>query len=150
LGIRYFEDYRKGEENRTPGRTVGEGDIINFAGITGDWAQLHTNEEYARGTRFGQRIAHGALVFAISTGLAVRSGVLDEASFVAFYGVDCLRFTSPVFIGDTLEGTITVQEKEERGSNGIVALEVRMSNQRRQDVLVYAMKVLVKKNERGD
>jgi acyl dehydratase len=146
MRVRYFEDYDG--EILTPGRTIESADIINFAGFTGDWAQMHTNAEYAQKGVFGRRIAHGALTFSISTGLLVRGGVLEETTFIAFYGIDKLRFVKPVFIDDTIYCSCRVLEKIEKGKNGVVAIEVRVINQKAEDVLVYDMKVMVKK--KGD
>lgn len=144
MKVRYFEDYDE-KEIITPGRTIGEVDIINFAGLSGDWAQMHTNAEYASVGVFGQRIAHGALTFSVSTGLIVRAGVIDEESFIAFYGVDNLRFLSPVLIGDTIHCKCQVIEKNEKEKSGVVSMEIRTLNQRGQDVLIYTMKIAVKK-----
>ena len=66
---KYFEDFEIGDEAKTAGRTITETDIVNFAGITGDWNEIHTNKELAERGPFKQRIAHGALVFSIATGL---------------------------------------------------------------------------------
>ena len=145
----FFENYIEGEVTPTPGRTIAETDIINFAGFTGDWAQMHTNAEFAKDGFFGRRIAHGALTFAISTGLVVRSGILHEETIIGFYGVDTLRYLSPVLIGDTITGNIRVMGKKDKGKNGVVDLEVKVTNQRGEDVLVYTMRILVRKKAAG-
>src|ERR1700722_4191967 len=93
------------------GRTITETDIVNFAGLSGDFVELHMNEEYARSGPFGRRIAHGALIFSISTGLMVNLPDEQEA-VIAFYGVDKLRFIAPVFIGDTIHITRRVVAKQ--------------------------------------
>ena len=77
---------------------------------------MHTNAEYAGKGVFGQRVTRGALTFSVSTGLIVRAGVLEEKSFVAFYGVEKLRFLGPVFIGDTIHCNCRVIEKKEKDS----------------------------------
>ena len=148
MSIRYFEDYDE-REIITSGRTVGEADIINFAGLTGDWGQMHTNAEYASKGVFGQRVTHGALTFSVSTGLIVRAGVLEEESFVAFYGVENIRFLGPVFIGDTIHCNCQMIEKKEKEKIGVVSIKVRTLNQRGQDVLICTMKIAVKKREVG-
>src|ERR1700709_2464655 len=99
--MRYFEDLEKGEIHASRGRTITEGDIVNFAGLSGDFTQLHTDEEFAKTTPFGRRIAHGALIFSISTGLVTQMNLLND-TLIAFYGVEKLRFVKPVFIGDTI------------------------------------------------
>src|SRR5215208_379497 len=99
---KYFEDFEIGQEAITAGRTITETDIVNFASLTGDWNEIHTNAEFAAKGMFKQRIAHGALVFSIATGLSVRLGQTAD-TVLAFYGLDRLRFVKPTFIGDTLQ-----------------------------------------------
>ena len=118
----YYEDFKIGDEIITAGRTVTEADIVNFAGLTGDWNPLHTDVEFAKNSVFKQRVAHGALTFAIMTGLFVRTGIIEETIY-AFYGVDKLRFVKPVYIGDTLRVIAKITEKEDRGKVGLVVLD---------------------------
>ena len=142
---KYFEDFEIGAEFISPGRTVTETDIINFAGITGDWSEMHVNEEFSKKGFFGQRVAHGALTFSISTGLSVRLGLVDDV-LIAFYGLDRLRFAQPVFIGDTIRVRKRVESKEDRGERtGIVTFTTEVINQRDEVVLSYQDKVLLKK-----
>ena len=68
----YFEDYVVDAVTISRGRTITEADIVNFAGLSGDFVELHMNDEYAKRGPFGKRIAHGALIFSISTGLMVQ------------------------------------------------------------------------------
>lgn len=109
----YYEDFAAGSVFESRGRTVTEADIVNFAGLSGDFVELHTNEEYARQSPFGRRIAHGALIFSISTGLMTQMNLINE-TVLAFYGMDKLRFTAPVFIGDTVRVVKSVVEMRER------------------------------------
>jgi 3-hydroxybutyryl-CoA dehydratase len=142
---KYFEDFEIGEESVTSGRTVTETDIVNFAGITGDWNEIHTNKELAERGPFKQRIAHGALIFSIATGLSVRLGQTGD-TVVAFYGLDRLRFVKPTFIGDTIHVRQKVEqkaEKDERG--GIVTFLNEVINQRDEVVVSYTAKVLIRK-----
>ena len=144
---KYFEDFEVGGEAVTAGRTITETDIVNFAGITGDWNEIHTNKELAERSHFKQRIAHGALVFSIATGLSVRLGQTAE-TVIAFYGVDRLRFVKPTFIGDTVMVRQKVQEKTERNaSSGIVTILNEVVNQRDEVVAAYVAKVLLKRRE---
>ncbi|MEM0353744.1 MAG: MaoC/PaaZ C-terminal domain-containing protein [Candidatus Bathyarchaeia archaeon] len=140
----YFEEFEIGKEFETAGRTITEADIVNFAGITGDWNQLHTDSEFAKNTIFGQRIAHGTLVFSIMTGLLVRLGFIEK-TILAFYGIDKLRFTNPVFIGDTIKAIAKVVEKEDKGAYGLVTIESRVVKQTGDVVLKCILKVAVKK-----
>jgi len=139
---KYFEDYNLDENVMTGTRTITEADIVNFAGLSGDFHELHMSEEFARRGPFGRRIAHGALIFSISTGLTIQMG--DNENIIAFYGVDKLRFTHPTFIGDTIRVSKRVIElipKDEK--RGVVAFETTVLNQHDQPVIVYQDRVLV-------
>ena len=141
----YFEDFDAAGELKTPGRTITEADIVAFAGVTGDFVELHTNEEFAKQTKYGRRIAHGALVFSVSIGLATRTNTLDD-TLIAFAGVDKLRFVAPVFIGDTLHVIKKVSDRRELGAGqGTVVFETKVFNQRNELVLVYFDKMLLKR-----
>ncbi|MBS1812290.1 MAG: MaoC family dehydratase N-terminal domain-containing protein [Acidobacteria bacterium] len=142
---KYFEDFVVGEESISGGRTITEADIVNFAGLTGDWYELHTNKEWAAKGPFGQRIAHGALIFSIATGLALR---IDPPSdgLMAFYGLDHLRFVKPVFIGDTIHVKQAVIDKTERNEmSGVVTLRTEVIKQDDQVAVSYTAKVLYKR-----
>ena len=140
----YFEDFTIGHTTSTRSRTITEADIVNFAGLSGDFVELHMNEEYARNGPFGKRIAHGALVFSISTGLMVQMTVHQEA-IVAFRGVDQLRFVAPVFIGDTIHVTKkTVDKHTKDGVRGLVTFETTVLNQDGLAVLIYVDRLMVK------
>lgn len=142
---KYFEDFEIGEEAITAGRTITETDIVVFAGITGDWNEIHTNKEFAERGPFKQRIAHGALVFSISTGLSVRLGQTGD-TVIAFYGLDRLRFVKPTFIGDTIHVRQRVEAKDERDErSGIITTLNEVINQREDVVISYTSKVLLKR-----
>jgi acyl dehydratase len=142
---KYFDDFEIGEEAITAGRTITETDIINFAGITGDWNEIHTNKEVAERSLFKQRIAHGALIFSIATGLSVRLGQTAD-TVIAFYGLDRLRFVKPTFIGDTITVKQKVEGKSERDDrSGIVTMLNEVVNQQGEVVLSYTAKVLLKR-----
>jgi acyl dehydratase len=144
----YFEEFEIGKEMETPGRTITEADIVLFAGITGDWNELHTNAEFAKNTIFGQRIAHGALIFSITTGLLVRLGFIEK-TILAFYGIDRLRFTNPVFIGDTIKAVGKIVAKEDKGNYGVVTIECKTVKQTGDVVMKCELKVAVKKRVVG-
>ncbi|HVO98934.1 MAG TPA: MaoC/PaaZ C-terminal domain-containing protein [Bryobacteraceae bacterium] len=143
----FYEDYNLQEVRTSRGRTITEADIVNFAGLSGDFVELHVNEEYARNGPYGRRIAHGALIFSISTGLMVQMTPNQEA-IVAFRGVDQLRFLAPVFIGDTIhvmKKTIDKQTKD--GVRGLVFFETTVLNQDGKPVLSYNDRLMVKCRE---
>ncbi len=125
----YFEEIDEGLEMTSPGRTVTETDIVQFAGLSGDYNQLHTNAEYGRDTMFGQRIAHGLLGLSIASGLAMRLGIIEDTA-IAFMGLEW-KFKRPVFIGDTIALNVKVLRKREmrRLGGGIVVLGLTVVNQ---------------------
>ena len=143
---RYFEEFQEGEESLSPGRTITEADVVNFAALSGDWNELHVNEEFARRGYFGRRIAHGALIFSISMGLAARNDRSRQPDLIAFYGLDRLRFVRPVFIGDTIRLRQTIHSLEPRDDkSGIVIFTHEVLNQSDTLVIVYTAKLLVRR-----
>jgi len=143
----YFEDFTVGTEHVTCGRTITEADVMTFAGLSGDFTELHTNEEYARNGPFGRRIAHGLLTLSISSGLTVRMNLITD-TVVAFYGIDKLRFVKPVFLGDTIKVKKTVVDALAKSSvMGVVTFETTVVNQRGETVLVYRDKLAIKKRQ---
>jgi len=144
----YFEDYRLGAQRVTSGRTITETDIVIHAGHSGDFFPHHVDAEFARGTQFGQRIAHGTMIFAIGVGLTA-----SRINPVAFtYGYDKLRFVKPVFIGDTLRTRVTVKDKQddpERPHTGRVIEACEVLNQRDEVVMYCEHILLVAKTSSG-
>jgi 3-hydroxybutyryl-CoA dehydratase len=142
----FFEDYQVGELLVSPGRTITETDIILFAGLTGDWHPIHTNVEYAKKTMFGERIAHGMLGLSVGSALIFRLGpyVFTPKKFIAFYGIDKIRFVGPIKIGDTIRCEAKVAEMKERDENmGTIAYEAAIKNHRDEDCIVFTPKILV-------
>ena len=132
--LRYFEDYAIGDGRRTSGRTITETDFVVHAGHTGDFFPHHMDAEFMKTQPFGQRIAHGTMVFSIGVGLT--AGVINPAAFS--YGYDRLRFVRPVFIGDTIHTRVTVTGKEEdpkRADVGRVIERTEVINQNGEVVL---------------
>jgi acyl dehydratase len=148
--LRYFEDFTPGELQVSQGRTITETDIVSFAALTADWNELHVNEEWARSGPFGRRIAHGALIFSISMGLSALFDRALQPHLIAFYGVDRLRFTKPVFIGDTIRLRQTAGELVPKNENaGIVNFSHDVINQDGVVVVSYRAKLLVKRRPEG-
>jgi acyl dehydratase len=141
----YFEEFEMGREFESAARTVTETDIINFAALTGDWNALHTDAEFAKTTPFGERIAHGMLGLAISSGLSVRSGIFD-GTLVAFLGMEW-KFTGPIKIGDTIRQKSFVKDRREtsKSDRGIVVLSVQVLNQRDEIVQEGVRTVMMKR-----
>jgi acyl dehydratase len=127
----YFDDLSVGQRITTPARTVTEADIVNFAGVSGDFNPIHTDAELARSTPFGQRVAHGLLVLAMLTGLRQRSGVF-EGTLLAWLELRSYRFLKPVYIGDTVRGEAEISElrPSSKPDRGVVIQRVRVYNQR--------------------
>ncbi|MDI9642388.1 MAG: MaoC/PaaZ C-terminal domain-containing protein [Archaeoglobaceae archaeon] len=142
----FFEDFEPGMRFETAGKTITEADIVNFAGVSGDWNRIHLDEEFAKKTQFGRRIAHGLLTLAITSGLTTRLR-LTEDSLIAFYGIEKLRFTKPVFIGDTIRGVVEVEGKEDKGEYGVVAFKISTLNQNDEVAMVATFKTAVKKKK---
>ena len=143
MGI-FFEDIKIGEKHTSQGRTITETDVVSFAGLSGDYNPLHTDKEYAEKSLFKQRIAHGALTFAVMTGFWDQLGFLRE-TVIAFYGVDRMRFVRPVFIGDTLHLELEFTEKLDKGKNGLVVIQNTVFNQKNEEVVVCRSLLLIKK-----
>lgn len=140
----FFEDFEPGMRIETAGKTITEADIVNFAGVSGDWNRIHLDEEFAKKTIFGRRIAHGLLTLAVTSGLITRLR-LTEDSLIAFYGIDRLRFTKPVFIGDTIRAVVEVEGKEDKGDYGVVAFKISTLNQNNEVVMVATFRTAVRK-----
>ncbi len=139
---RYFDEIEIGQRWVTKGRTITEADVVNFAYLSGDWHSIHTDQEYAAGTTFGQRIAHGFLVLSIATGMvpAKRETVL------ALYGLDRVRFTAPVFMGDTVHLQMEAVEKKERDDGtGVVTFDFQVVNQHGKAVIACSYKLWMSK-----
>ncbi|MFW6067995.1 MAG: MaoC/PaaZ C-terminal domain-containing protein [Chloroflexota bacterium] len=126
---RYFEEFEVGQTVVTTGRTVTEGDIVRFAGLSGDFNQIHTDAAYAAGTMFGERIAHGLLVLSMASGLAVQTGII-EGTVLAFRELEW-KFSRPVMIGDTVHLEIEVEETKAvpRLGGGNVTMKISVRNQ---------------------
>ncbi len=127
----YWEQWDIGASFVSAGRTVTETDIVMFAGISGDYNPLHTNEEYCKNTLFGTRVAHGPLVYAIAAGLLFQLHLYDD-TLIAFLGFESLKFTKPVKIGDTIFAKVTVLEKSEtsKSDRGVMKRQLQVINQK--------------------
>jgi acyl dehydratase len=100
-GLRYA-DLHVGLSFRSPGRTITDADLMGFAGLTGDYSELHTSDVYAKNSQFGRRVAHGLLGLAYAHGLMwPRTGELRETA-IAFLGINEWKFLGPIFVGDTI------------------------------------------------
>jgi 3-hydroxybutyryl-CoA dehydratase len=139
-----FEDFAIGDTATSLGRTVTETDVVNFAALSGDWNQIHTDVEFAAGTMYKERIAHGLLVLSIASGLAVRMGFM-EGTVQAFMGLDW-QFRGPTKIGDTVRVHSEVAELKPmpRLNGGMVTFRMQILNQRDEIVHRGTWSVLMK------
>ena len=143
----FFEEFEVGQVFKSRGRTVTEADIVNFAGLSGDYNPLHTDEEFAKKTIFGKRIAHGMLGLTISTGLSQRLGILDD-TIMAFLGLEW-NFRAPIFIGDTVHLEQTVKSKREtsKPDRGIIVFECKLINQNGEPAQEGTRTVMVRRKQ---
>lgn len=140
----YFDEFEPGQHITSAGRTITESDIVSFAGLTGDYNQIHTNEEYSKKVGFGKRVAHGLLGLSIASGLAVRTGILEE-TVIAFREISEWKFVKPIFIGDTIHVEMQVIETKalRRLGGGSVVIELKVINQNGETVMKGVWNTLV-------
>jgi acyl dehydratase len=127
----FLDDFYVGQSWVSPARTITDADLVNFAGISGDFNPLHTDEEFAKASQFGGRIFHGPGVFAIATGLESRLGIKDGTA-IAFLGMTW-NMKAAVLIGDTIrveQSVAAVRPSASKPDRGIVTFDVRVVNQR--------------------
>ncbi|QBE64406.1 phenylacetic acid degradation bifunctional protein PaaZ [Pseudoduganella lutea] len=146
---RHFEDLQVGDSLLTHRRTVSEADIVNFGGVSGDYFYMHFDDIAAKDTQFGKRIAHGYFVLSAAAGLFVSPA---PGPVLANYGLDNLRFITPVGIGDTIRARLTCKRKVDRNrtddkgvGQGVVAWDVQVTNQNDELVASYDILTLVSK-----
>jgi len=145
---KYFDELNVGDALVTARRTVTEADIVNFAGVSGDYFYAHMDEIAARDSIFERRVAHGYFVLSAAAGLFVDGA---PGPVMANYGLESLRFVKPVYPGDTIQATLTVKQKtakeprEGQVPQGVVAWDVEVKNQNAELVAVYTILTLVKR-----
>lgn len=144
---RHFEEFAVGDRFLTPARTVTEADIVAFAGLSGDYAAMHTDEVAAASSPFGGRVAHGTLTFVVTTGLMFRMTHLYHETILALLGIDNVRFTHPVRAGDTIHAVIEIVDKREtsKPERGVIVQRVTTRNADGVDVAVCEFTNLVKR-----
>jgi len=150
----YFEDCRVGDRVTTPGRTITEADVVQFAAFSSDWNAIHTDRHYAEHyTLFGQRIAHGLLGLVVGLCLLSREGWFTfwPRSWIVLTGLDRVRFTEPVFLGDTIYLDIEIVEMTPApGGKGIITSRARIKNQRDEVVISARVKLLAGRRPVGE
>jgi acyl dehydratase len=132
------DDFKVGDRYRTQGITVTESHVVGWAGLTGDFYPLHMDREYAARTQFGERLAHGPMIFALAVGLVAQAGFAGQAA-IAWLGVDGMRMLAPVKIGDTVRVEVLVKDTRVTRDprKGVQVWEYSVLNQRDERVLVF-------------
>lgn len=139
---KFFEELSIEDKFITQARTVTETDIVLFAGLSGDYSLPHTNDEWCKKTRFGAKIAHGLLIASIASGLFTRTGLFEETG-LAHLGTT-MKFTAPVYAGDTVHVEFTIMGKEEMDVNrGRLAIRLEGINQNGKMVYQEDMKSMI-------
>lgn len=141
-----FDQMNEGDEFFTASRTITETDVVSFAGLSGDFNPLHTDEEWARvNTPFGTRIAHGVLIQSVATGLANQLGIFEGTTIAVIEMTS--RFVGAVRFGDTVHTVLKVAEKKEskKKDRGIVNVIVEVRNQKDEAVLQGNWLVMLKR-----
>ena len=142
------EDFRLGEKFSIPAKTMTDAHFLFFAGMTGDNHPIHYDDEYAKTTRFGKRVAHGLLVASMTATGASSLSPLIEGSIIAFVEQSS-RFLKPVLIGDTISPELEVTELVPKSDSGLLRLTTRVKNQRGEIVLEGTHAYLIKKRPRA-
>ena len=127
---RYFEEFSVGDRITTAGRTVTETDIVTYAGLSGDFNQIHVDAAYAGTQMFKQRVAHGLLGLSIASGLTVQTGFM-EGTILAFREITEWKFSKPIFIGDTIHVDLDITDLKAvpRLGGGAVTIKLTVKNQ---------------------
>jgi acyl dehydratase len=144
----YYEEFQPGDLFFSAGRTITEGDITAFAGLSGDFNQKHTNAEFAAGTIYMKRVAHGILGLSVVSGLAARMG-FSEGTAVALRKIDW-KFISPLYIGDTIKTVFKVKRKKDIPGEGagLIEFQIEVFNQQDAKIQTGRWHMLIKKNEK--
>ncbi len=127
----YFEDFAVDQSFESGGRTITETDLTFFSMLSGDWNPLHADAEFARSTRYGERVVHGVLGIAVSTGMLHEMGIFHD-SVIAMLGFRNWNFLKPLLVNDTifLRLTITALEPGKSGNSGKLGRRFQLINQR--------------------
>jgi acyl dehydratase len=124
----YFQDVEVGQQWESLGRTITEADIVNFAGLSGDFNPIHIDHEFAKTTPFRRPIAHGLLVFSVASGLGLFAPPMRTLAIVS---IKDWQFKGPIFVGDTIHvrSTLLAKEERSRGRRGEITWRREILNQ---------------------
>lgn len=142
---KYFDDFQVNDEFISARRTITETDIVLFAGLSGDYNPLHTDETFAQNTPFKTRIAHGLLGTSIATGLQNQMGIFEGTTLALIEIV--LKFTGPILPGDTINIKLVVKDKKEtsKPDRGIINVVMYVINQNEKVVQEMTQAVMLKR-----
>lgn len=142
---RLFDEFTLGQRFETPSRTITEADIGTFAGLTGDYNPVHTDEVFAAATGFGGRIAHGPMGIGIAFGLASRLDLID-GTVVALLGVTW-DFKAPMRPGSTIRALIEVVETRNvsNPAHGLLGLDITLVDETRKPLQRGRARLLMRK-----
>lgn len=144
MTMMYFEDFEAGQVFETAGRTITETDLTLFSMLTGDWNPIHSDAEFAKTTRFGERLVHGVYGIGLAIGMMHGLGIFEKSA-VAMLGIADWQFTKPILIGTTLRLRLTILDSEpgRSGRTGRIGRRFELLNEAgevvqsgRSDVLV--------------
>ena len=140
-----FDQFNLGDTFVSQARTVTEADVVNFAGLSGDFNPLHTDEEFGKTTPFGARIAHGMLIAAMATGLANWTGVFEGTTIALMEQV--IQYKGAVKFGDTVHLELKVAEKKEtsKPDRGVIVVETKVCNQESKAVIEGKWTLMMKR-----
>ena len=135
---KYGNDFKMGETFTTAAITVTETHLVNWAGLTMDFYSLHMDKEFAAKTQFGERLAHGPMIFGLAVGLLGISQYAQD-SVIAWLGVNNMKMLGPVKIGDTIhvETEVTDQKTTKDPARGVQTWRYSVVNQRDEKVMVF-------------
>ncbi|MBW1668276.1 MAG: MaoC family dehydratase N-terminal domain-containing protein [Deltaproteobacteria bacterium] len=140
---KYGDDFNVGDVYTTGAITVTETHLVNWAGLTMDFYPLHVDKEYAAKSQFGQRLAHGPLIFALAVGLVSTKGFAGDAA-IAWLGADNMKMLAPVYIGDTISVKVEVIDKQKtsKPDRGVQVWRYSVKNQKGEKVMVFDYKMM--------
>lgn len=148
---KYGDDFKVGEIYSTPRITVTETHVVSWAGLTGDFYPLHMDKVYAETTQFGERLAHGPMIFALSVGLVAQAGFGGDSA-VAWLGVDNMRMLAPVMIGDTISVRVEIKDQKTTRDprRGVQTWLYTVFNQRGDPVMSFDYTMMFRLRGAGD
>lgn len=141
----FWDDLVTGDRLQSPGITITEAHLVQWAGLTGDWVSLHLDKEYAAQTPFGQRIGHGPLTLSVALGLMTQTGYFSNV--IAWLGLESVRAVKPVFIGETIrvEALVSEARATSKPGAGLWTIDYTVVKQDGSTVMTFSSSFLIKR-----